>query len=517
MVIDLDPGDNAQVIFETLNHRGAPLLAADLVKNLVFQRAAAERLPVQALYDEFWRELDSDYWREFITQGRLVRPRIDSFLNYWLTMKLLREAPSDQIFTDFRDHVLAGCESLSALLAEIARDAKVFASLDTLPAGSVEGTFAYRVIDALETRTVTPLLLWLLRWPEATLPATERRQALQAVESWLVRRTLARLTSKDINRTLLELLKALDDAGPGNAGSAAAVFFAAQTADSRLWPDDDLVSQRLESAPVYTAITRARLRMILEALEDDLRSSYGEGQSAPHGMTVEHVLPQTWKTNWPLNTDDPTLVAAREARVHRLGNLTLVSGKLNPALSNRPWTAPEGNGKRDFLLQHSHLKLNAKIVAEHPDAWTELDVDARTSDLTQRLLAIWPRPMAAPSTHVSPEAFEPNPVALDSSAVAGGEDAETQSSHTGKYRELWRWLRTQSSDRVELTFEEVEDVLGLTLPPSARVHLPPWYGYDGSALGRAIRDAGWKASKVSLEQGRVTFVRADEGGSSSPA
>jgi hypothetical protein len=32
VVIDLEPGDNAQVIFETLNHRGSPLLAADLIK-----------------------------------------------------------------------------------------------------------------------------------------------------------------------------------------------------------------------------------------------------------------------------------------------------------------------------------------------------------------------------------------------------------------------------------------------------------------------------------------------------
>ena len=36
VVIDLEPGDNAQVIFETLNHRGTPLLAADLIKNSVF-------------------------------------------------------------------------------------------------------------------------------------------------------------------------------------------------------------------------------------------------------------------------------------------------------------------------------------------------------------------------------------------------------------------------------------------------------------------------------------------------
>jgi hypothetical protein len=46
--------------------------------------------------------------------------------------------------------------------------------------------------------------------------------------------------------------------------------------------------------------------------------------------------------------------------VHVLGNLTLVNETLNPAMSNRPWTAQEAaarglgdHGKRDYLLQHS--------------------------------------------------------------------------------------------------------------------------------------------------------------------
>jgi len=38
VVIDLAADENAQEIFETLNARGAQLTAADLIKNLVFQR-----------------------------------------------------------------------------------------------------------------------------------------------------------------------------------------------------------------------------------------------------------------------------------------------------------------------------------------------------------------------------------------------------------------------------------------------------------------------------------------------
>ena len=64
VTIDLEPGDNAQVIFETLNARGTPLLAGDLVKNHLFQVAAGQGADIAKLYAEQWAVLDSDWWRE---------------------------------------------------------------------------------------------------------------------------------------------------------------------------------------------------------------------------------------------------------------------------------------------------------------------------------------------------------------------------------------------------------------------------------------------------------------------
>src|SRR5581483_8054824 len=92
VVIDLEPGDNAQIIFETLNARGMPLHALDLVKNLVFQRAAANYgTNLDQLYSEHWAPFESGYWREDVRQGRLNRPRSELFLMHWLTMQTANE------------------------------------------------------------------------------------------------------------------------------------------------------------------------------------------------------------------------------------------------------------------------------------------------------------------------------------------------------------------------------------------------------------------------------------------
>src|SRR5690606_23704845 len=54
VVIDLDDKDNAQVIFETLNARGTPLEASDLIKNDLFDRAKQNGEDVEKLHDRFW-------------------------------------------------------------------------------------------------------------------------------------------------------------------------------------------------------------------------------------------------------------------------------------------------------------------------------------------------------------------------------------------------------------------------------------------------------------------------------
>lgn len=418
VVIDLEPGDNAQVIFETLNHRGAPLLAADLVKNLLFQVAKAQDLDVDTLYAKYWRDLDGDYWRQLVARGRRFNPRIDVFMQRWLVMNLRKDVPTDRVFTEFRDSILGKPDvDVAALFGQIAADAAVHRSWETLPESSVAGRFHYRVLQALDTQVVAPVFLWLTRHGPDVMPAEQQDRALRAIESWLVRRALIRATSKDYNNAVIDLLRALDRGGPGSAGDSTEKLLSAQSAESRYWPADGRVAAALAEERVYKAMTRPRLRMVLEALEDDLRGPLGEGQSAPRGLTIEHVMPVAWREHWGADTTDLAAGFRRDDRVQALGNLTLVNGRLNPTLSNRPWTGGEtagrglgAKGKRDFLLHHSELKLNAALVYDHPTKWTEELIRARTTALTSRLLMVWPCPADATQPDVASRGADPESV-----------------------------------------------------------------------------------------------------------
>ena len=80
-------------------------------------------------------------------------------------------------------------------------------------------------------------------------------------------------------------------------------------------------------------------------------------------------------------------------------------------------------------------------------------------------------------------------------------------THEGKYAKLFDWLLHQHRSPVTVSFSKIEEILGFPLPPSSRRHLPHWYGFNGSAVARAIIDSGWRARDVNLTSERVTFVR----------
>jgi hypothetical protein len=96
------------------------------------------------------------------------------------------------------------------------------------------------------------------------------------------------------------------------------------------------------------------------------------------------------------------------------------------------------------------------------------------------------------------------------SPAAGRQQSHTVREHTGKYRPLWEWLTRQPGDEIKTTFAAIENVLDFPLPRSSRDHLPHWYGYKGSAVARAIIDAGWRAHNVDLKAETVTLTRSRE-------
>ena len=104
---------------------------------------------------------------------------------------------------------------------------------------------------------------------------------------------------------------------------------------------------------------------------------------------VEHLMPQKWQAHWPLPAGGPEAEEARESLIHTLGNLTLLTAKLNPAISNGPW-GDDKTGKRAAIAKHSALAMNRQI--NDAKVWDEAAIRGRSRALGEVALRIWPRP-----------------------------------------------------------------------------------------------------------------------------
>lgn len=78
-----------------------------------------------------------------------------------------------------------------------------------------------------------------------------------------------------------------------------------------------------------------------------------------------------------------------------------------------------------------------------------------------------------------------------------------------KYAPLGEYLRKQTVDLVTLSFDDVADIIGDTLPASASKFRQWWENQTGRGHtnAEAWMNASWKVESVSLLGQRVTFVR----------
>lgn len=383
VVIDLDPNDDAQVIFETLNARGTPLLPADLVKNLLFHRAQIDGAGIESLYQKYWKHFDEDrYWRDKKGRGHARRALIDTFLQHYLTVKLRDEVPVGHLYIAFRDHVAAS--KASDVLSDIRRYADTFRQFEIFDPGTREALFVSRLSD-MDLTTAHPLLLELLA--SHSSDRSQLRGILIDIESFLVRRMVCQLNTRGYSRLFIELLKVLGEVGGAPRERVRSKLLAGKS-DSDRWPDDEEVKRAWLNNPLYRGLVRKRIRMLLEAVEHALRTGKTERMTFNEKLTIEHLMPQDWAKHWPLpegliSDDDPQ--SARDRLIHTMGNLTLLTKTLNPSVSNGPWEK-----KRDQISKHSILRLN-NVLDEHEE-WNERLIRKRGESLLKHFKDVWPRP-----------------------------------------------------------------------------------------------------------------------------
>ncbi|YAL83410.1 GmrSD restriction endonuclease domain-containing protein [Dermacoccaceae bacterium W4C1] len=366
----------------------------------MFQRLEAEGADAERAYREDW-PFETKFWTTEVSVGRNYVSRSSLFLNQWLTARIGEEVGPHSTFNRFKafaDHE-AGT-SMADLLPVIRAQAAQYEAW-TVAANRSGGDLSrtelavYRM-NASGVELLKPLLIWL-HDPGRGIPADVIDRVVATAESWVTRRQLMRLASGDLGRIIADVIRQHSLAEVQDLHERVVAHLSRLNVTSTYWPGDEEIRQNLRTEAAYRRFPRRRLRMFLEAAEDVYRAETRQPQVERAGYPIEHILPQQWRDNWPVATADEE--EERQLRVHRLGNLTLLTASLNSKVSNGPWGV-----KRAALLNHNTINLTGRVVSQTEGAeWDEAHIDARTDEVIEAILNAWPVPAGHLGAVVDPQ------------------------------------------------------------------------------------------------------------------
>lgn len=403
VAIDLETDDDAQVIFETLNARGSPLLPADLLRNFIFLRAARHNEPQEELYEKYWRGFDDEFWRQEVRQGRLTRPRSDLFMQHFLSSRQGVDVPIKHLYVEYKFWVGRAhpFKNVTEELAALARQREHFRGIiEPKKNDPIHGLATF--LEAFDIRTAYPLLLFLL---DVDLTDDGWNSVSTLLESFLLRRAVVDWPTKAYNRIFLALTRNLRAAGPTHEALAKAL--SEFKGESSAWPSDADFGEAWLIRNAYQ-LDNPKVSHILRRLSNARLMKANEKITIDGALTIEHILPQNWLEHWPLPggakglagedlwnapVGDPVADATRRRNdlLQTFGNLTILTQELNSTVSNAAWPV-----KKPALLTLSLLPINQELhrYAE----WNEETIQARGKTLLAEALKLWPGPASGGSS-----------------------------------------------------------------------------------------------------------------------
>ena len=394
VVIDLEADDDPQLIFETLNARGEPLLPADLLRNNIFMRARRENADIDQLYAKYWKKFDEDFWRQRVVQGRLERPRSDLYLQHFLSSRQGQDVRITQLYGSYKQWLVSNpFKSTEHELSTLSRQGDDFRRIIAPEAGDALCRLS-EFISVFDVGTAYPLLLAM---SEANVGDAEWRKIGIVLESYVLRRDFCGLPTAGYNRMFLQLMRNLKNDGFTSVAVRAALL--KQDGTGFRWPDDAEFKKVWTELPIYRRRPAARIIHALHRINEVELGSQTEEITITSPMTIEHVMPVEWRTHWGLlnssdqefdlsheetEAEDNSSFARRDNAVNTFGNLTIITQALNSSQSNRPWQE-----KKLQLLGKSLIPLNL-YFADKAD-WAEDEITARGLELFKIAATVWPR------------------------------------------------------------------------------------------------------------------------------
>ena len=398
--INVDSHADAYTLFASLNNRGVPLSAVDLIKNTLLAKVADADGDELDYYFEQWQEVLRNLGDDYATQERFFRQNYDAFrrdVNRPFVQEGGAQLPLGSVAT--RSNLLKIYEKrigqdsgALGVLDELRDNSLIYSQIIGVDREGMDGKLERQLVEIARAQGVPSylMLLYLMkRKPELGLDDGLIAGIVAVLVRFFVRRNVTDTPpTRDLERLFISICEGIED--ERLEGVEVARYIKRRLVD--VSASDATFKERLEG-PIYDVnpdMTRYILTVLAEpSVTKEMKGLWERYPSGNYVWTIEHVFPQgeNIPASWVDMIGGGDKAKAQEIQAthaHTLGNLTITG--YNSKLSNMPFVEKrdrkDSNGAN--VGYRNGLNLNDDLVSV--DSWTKEQIETRTEKLVKLAL-----------------------------------------------------------------------------------------------------------------------------------
>lgn len=398
--INVDSHADAYTLFASLNNRGVPLSAVDLIKNTLLAKVADADGDELDYYFEQWQEVLRNLGDDYATQERFFRQNYDAFrrdVNRPFVQEGGAQLPLGSVAT--RSNLLKIYEKrigqdpgALGVLDELIGNSAIYSQIIGVDREGMDAGLVRQLAEIARAQGVPSylMLLYLMkRRSELDLDDSLIAGIVALLVRFFVRRNVTDTPpTRDLERLFISICEGIEDERMKGVDVARHIKRRLVDVSS----SDATFKERLEGSmyDVNPDMTRYILTVLAEpSVTKEMKGLWERYPSGNYVWTIEHVLPQgeNIPASWVDMIGGGDKAKAQEiqaACVHTLGNLTITG--YNSKLSNMPFI--EKRDRKDSsgsnVGYRNGLNLNDDLVSV--DSWTKEQIEARTEKLVKLAL-----------------------------------------------------------------------------------------------------------------------------------
>ena len=389
--IEVAGHSDAYTLFESLNNRGVPLTAIDLIKNkLLAVLESKDPGSIDKQYNR-WKKVIDALGDDYAVQERFFRQYYNAFKPDLKDVVSVPVATKSNLMQVYEKLIVHDAEGFLHAMIRLSRRYAQIVGYRAVPEQPKLSSLLLS-LDRIQGAAAYLLLMVLMeRQTELELNYEHLEQAVVFLIAFFVRRNTTDLPpTRDLTRIFMDVAETIRGLRAGGV-----VIHIQRTLQAESASDEQF--EKSLRGPIYED-NKAVCRFVLCALEEGRMTRETEVdlwalKGKQYVWTIEHIFPQgeNIPDSWVQMIADGDASLAEQHRqtyAHCLGNLT-ISG-YNSALGNKSFAEKQSrtDSQGREVGYNNGLYLNHALAAE--GSWTVEKLEARTMQLVQEVQAKYP-------------------------------------------------------------------------------------------------------------------------------